>query len=65
MGAGKTELVLSVIFSILSNLISCHKSLGYASGAEKEKAIQTSKLFKSKFSYTAISLAIKILIKNQ
>ena len=67
VGAGKTELVLSVIFSILSNLISCHnaKSLGYASKTEQNKAIETSKLFKSKFSYTAISLAIMILIKNQ
>ena len=55
IGAGKTELVLSVIFNILSNLIS---DTSY-------KTIETTTLFKTKFSYTAISLAINILTKNQ
>ena len=55
IGAGKTELVLSVIFNILSNLISENSA----------KAFETTNLFKTKFSYTAINLAINILSKNQ
>ena len=55
IGAGKTELVLSVIFNILSNLISDNS----------QKTSDTTTLFKTKFSYTAISLAINILQKNQ
>lgn len=55
IGAGKTELVLSVIFNILSNLISDNSA----------KTIETTTLFKTKFSYTAISLATNILEKNQ
>lgn len=54
IGAGKTELVLSVIFNILSNLISDNSSQSHA----------TTTLFKTKFSYTAISLAISIMTKN-
>jgi len=55
IGAGKTELVLSVIFNILSNMIS----------ETSVKAIETTNLFKTKFSYAAINLAINILSKNQ
>jgi len=47
--------VLSVIFNILSNLIS-DTSL---------KAQETTNIFKNKFSYTAITLAINIMMKNQ
>lgn len=54
IGAGKTELVLSVIFNILSNLISDNS----------QKTSVTTTLFKTKFSYTAITLAINILTKN-
>ena len=53
IGAGKTELVLSVIFNILSNLISDNSA----------KTIETTTLFKTKFSYTAISLATNILFQ--
>jgi len=55
VGAGKTELVLSVIFNILSNLIS----------DPSKKALATTTLFKTKFSYTAITNAIAIMLKNQ
>ena len=55
IGAGKTELVLSVIFNILSNLIS----------DTSKKALETTTLFKTKFSFTAISHAINIMTKNQ
>lgn len=54
VGAGKTELVLAVVYNILSNLIS----------DTSKKASETTTLFKTKFSFTAISMAITIMIKN-
>ena len=54
MGAGKTELVLAVVYKILSNLIS----------DTQKKSSETTTLFKTKFSFTAISMAINIMIKN-
>ena len=57
IGAGKTELVLAVIFNILSNLLS--------DNSNNIKTSETTTLFKTKFSFTAISLAIAIMTKNQ
>lgn len=54
VGAGKTELVLAVVYKILSNLIS----------DTQKKSSETTTLFKTKFSFTAISMAINIMIKN-
>lgn len=55
VGVGKTELVLAVIFNILSNLVR---------DTQKKNAEVTS-LFKNKFSNRAISLGIEILQMNQ
>lgn len=55
VGVGKTELVLAVIFNILSNLTS----------DTQKKNVEVTILFRSKFSQKAISLALDILQSNQ
>lgn len=52
IGAGKTEIVLSTIFWILTKLL-------------KDTESQSSSQFKSKFSFQAINDALSILKRNQ